>query len=348
MRRSPKLTIQQVQQLQDIINNPKSSGKEVRRAQAVSLLDQDAAIKMIIALTRYSRRQIFDLRKNYLDQGITAILDKKKGKPKELLTRKQREDILAALKDKTPKDYDYDNDYWTAWILGDFIKQQYDVKYKSKTSFYLIFRQAKFTYHKPGRQYHLRDEQEVAKWRKMARPLIKQAMEQSNTVVLAEDEMLLSTQTTFQKIWLPQGQYPKIEISNKRENRSVYGFLNIKTGTEHAFLAQRQNMYITRDILKEIRKIYSAQKLLILWDGAGWHRGSQVQNFIKQDKNIQTIYFPRYSPEENPQEHVWKNGRGHITHNEFIKEIDTATNKFIDYLNETRFSYSLLGFNAES
>lgn len=158
--------------------------------------------------------------------------------------------------------------------------------------------------------------------------------------------MHLSTQTTVQKIWLPQGDYPKIEVASKRESRSIYGFLNVKTGQEHAFKTKWQSMYITADILKELRKIYPAQKLFLIWDKAGWHKGSVAQEFIKQDGDIKTLYFPTDAPEENPQEHVWKNGRSHVTHNLFIKDIDKTTDDFISYLNNTTFSYSLLGFKT--
>jgi len=42
---------------------------------------------MIISLTKYSQRQVFDLRKNYLKKGIKAIKDKREGKPKEILAK---------------------------------------------------------------------------------------------------------------------------------------------------------------------------------------------------------------------------------------------------------------------
>lgn len=73
MQKCDKLTNKQRQELQAIINNSKSSGREARRAQAVLLLNQEMALEAIIALTKYSRRQIFDLRKNYLKQGLVVI-----------------------------------------------------------------------------------------------------------------------------------------------------------------------------------------------------------------------------------------------------------------------------------
>lgn len=347
MKRCPKLNQKQIKELKGVIKDKESSNKEIRRAQAIILIDKEADCNTITTLTNYSRRQIFDLRKDYLKQGLETIKDKRKKQFKELLTKNQRNEIIEILKTKTPKDYNYENNYWTTGTLGDFIKIRYNVQYKSKTSYYLLFKQAKFTYHKPCRKYHLRDEKEIKRWKRKNKPKIKQAFKEPNTVILTEDEMHLSTQTTVQKVWLPQGEYPKIEISNKKESRSIYGFLDIKTGKEHAFKTEWQNMYITCDVLKKLRKIYPNQKLLFIWDGAGWHRGSEVQRFIKEDGNIEIIYFPKYTPELNPQEYVWKNGRNKMTHNKFIQNIDNTTDEFINYLNNTKFNYSLLGYSAK-
>ena len=155
-------------------------------------------------------------------------------------------------------------------------------------------------------------------------------------------------QTTFQKIWLPQGEYPKVEVASSKEARSIYGFFNISSGNEHAFKTAWQNMYITAEVLGKLRTIYPDQEILLIWDQAPSHKGSKAQEFIRQNRKIETIYFPRAAPEENPQEHVWKKGRGRVTHNRFIENIDTATDEFVDYLNKTEFRYSFQVFSAES
>lgn len=344
--KSPKLSQKQESELRNVIYRNEHSSREVKRAQAVILLDKEIDIPSITNITGLGRSQIFNLRNSYLEKGLSAIEDKREKKLKELLTKKQKDEIIEAIKTKTPADcakYFEKSKYWTTGILAEYIFRKYEVAYKSKTSLYIIFRQSKFSFHKPGRVYEKRDEQEVETWKKTIKPIIKRAFSQPNTVVLCEDEMILSTQTTFQKIWLPKGEYPKIEASNKKENRSVYGFLNLKTGIEHAFKTAWQNMFTTTDVLKKLRKIYPNEKLLILWDGPGWHRGKEVISFIQQDKKIETIFFPKYSPEENPQEHVWKKGRSSVSHNFTINDIDETTDNFVSYLNTTKFDYSLLG-----
>lgn len=348
MEKCDKLSLKQERELQSMVSDPKSSGREVRRAQAVLLLDGGTPIKTIIRFTDYSRRQIFDLRKNYLEKGISAIKDKKKGKPKELLTKKQLSEIVKTIKEKTPKDYGYESEFWTTGIVGAVIESEYKVKYKSKTSIYLIFKQARFTFHKPDRLYQARDEQEVENWKDEAKIKVKQALSEKETIVLAADEMSLSTQTTTQKIWLPEGEYPQIKVASKREARSIYGFLNIRNGRETAFKTKWQNMYITYEVLGLLRKVYPTQKLFLIWDKAPWHKGSKARQFIKEDGNIETFDFPRAAPEQNPQEHVWKNGRSKVSHNRFIEDIDKATDEFVKYLNSAIFNYSFPCISAES
>lgn len=310
------------------------------------MLDASEPIAKIEDLTTLKRSRIFGLRKVYQTKGLKAI----RGKPrkiKTLLTGKQLKEIEKTIREGKPADLGYKGErFWTTSLLADYLERSFSVKYRSKTSYYLIFKRIKFTYHKPGRVYVKRNEGQVRKWRKETKPRIQKAWGEENTVILCADEMLLSTQTTVQKIWLPEGEYPQIEVSNTRKNKSIYGFLNLKTGREHAFAAERQTMFETEEKLKEIRKIYPQQKILLLWDNPGWHRGSRVIDFLKKDGRIEAVYFPAYAPEENPQEHVWKTGRTRVTHNQFIPKLEETVAEFLAYLNRTKFSYSLLGFKS--
>ena len=322
---------------------------EIRKSQTILLLDEKNGLKLVKRLIGYGKTQAYTIKKRYLKEGIPSLSDKRKGKPKELLTKQQREEIIETVKTKRPKDCGYEREHWITSILRDWISRNFKVKYKSKTSLYLVFKQAQFTYHKPGRVYDKHDEKEVEAWKAETKPKLDRYLKEENTVLLAEDEMVLTTETTIQKVWLPEGEFPKIICTTGgRKRRSVYGFLNMKTGEEHAFKTEFQNMYQTKDILEEIRNIYPKQKIVLFWDNAGWHRGSVVQDWIRNDGNIEIIHFPRYAPEENPQEHVWKSGREKVTHNEYIENIDVATDTLVEYFKRTRFGYSLLGVSSVS
>jgi transposase len=314
------------------------------RAQAILLTNERGGGARVPPLTGLTRSHAINIKQRYLKEGITALTDKRKGKPKELLTKRQREAILKTLKEKTPKDLGYAHEHWSSSILGDWIEKTCKVKYKSKTSLYLIFRKVSFTYHRPGTKYDERNDEEVAAWQKTATRKLNALMKEKDTVILTGDEMVLTTATTIQKVWLPVGEYPKVEVrTGTRLRRHVYGFLNLRTGNEHAWKTEYQTMYVTKDILKSIRALYPKKKIALFWDNAGWHKGSVVRDFLKEDGNIEIVWFPRYAPDENPQEKVWKAGRSAVTHNEYISDIDTATDALVKFFNNTTFEYSFLG-----
>ena len=339
----------QIKELEEIVEDSARKSAEVRRAQAVLLLHEGTAVATIRRITRLSKTRVFVIYAAYLKQGAEALRDKRQGKPKELLTKKQRSEIVATVGKKSPKQLGFVSEFWTTGILGKWIEEKYDVKYKSKTSLYLVFRKASFSYHKPERRYHEHNEAEVQLWRKTNKTTLEKHLKNPEIVVLCADEMILTTKTTTQKVWLPQGETVRVDVANSSiERRQIYGFLNVKTGREHAFKTMKQNMVVTADVLKQIREIYHKQKIVLLWDNAGWHKGSVVQEFIKQDGYMETIHFPKYAPEENPQEHVWKRGRSETTHNRFIDDIDAATDDLITFLNSTTFPYSLLGMSPVS
>lgn len=338
-----KLSPNQVKELIFYKETKDCSSSELKRIQSVLLINKGHGPELLKELTGYTKKYAFELRKKYLKSGIEELKDKQKKEPRALLTKGQRKQIISVLQTQTPRAFGWDDDYWAPYMIGRLIKEQYNVYYKSKTSLYLLFREAKFTYHKPDQQYKNRDEKVIDGWKTKNIAQINASMNDENTIVLVEDEMMLSTRTTTQKIWLPRGEFPKIDVSSERKIRCIYGFLNVKNGREHAFKTQRANSKESVSLLTKISDIYPNKKIVLIWDNASWHKSAEIKDFLaKTKRNFHLISFPPYAPDLNPQEHVWKEGRKCVTHNTFIKNIDKATDDFVAYLNNTLFDYKFL------
>ncbi len=345
MPKKNDLTVDQINTLKEFIAKKEGSAEEAARAQAILLNARKADSEFIKEIAGLGRSALYKWKKRFIESGIPALLDKEK-KFKSLLTKGQMQATIEILKIETPRVFGYDTGFWTTTILAHLIEEQYGVRYKSKRRLYLLFQEAKFTYHKPGQQYRNRNQALIDRWIEEKTPEIKEHFEDDDTVLLTADEMVLSTQTTFQKIWLPVNTFPKIDVSNDRKNRSVYGFHNVKNGVQYAFKTDWQNSEHTCEVLEKVLQLYPGKKVVIIWDNAPWHRSKEVRAYLQKTKhNIKLIAFPPYAPELNPQEHVWKEGRSQVTHNNFIENIDKATDEFIDYLNNTLFKYELLGFS---
>lgn len=343
MPKRTKLTNEQVSELKELIEIQYGSARELARVQAILMYEKCIELDLIYEMTRLKRSAIFKWRSRLQKHGATALKEKP-SKPRRLLTQNQIAEIVTVIKTQKPKEHGYKAEYWNTTVLGKLIKQNYNVEYKSKKPLYLLFESAKFTYHKPGQQYRNRNQARIDAWVAENTLIIKEHLETPNTVVFVGDEMVLSTQTTSQKVWLPANEYPKVDVSNKRANRSVYGFLNIASGVEHAFKTEYQNGITTCAVLDKLCALYLDKNIVIVWDNASWHRSEEVRKWLGVTKHkIKLMAFPTYSPELNPQEHVWKAGRSSVTHNQFIENIDTATDAFVDHLNKTIYPYQFLG-----
>ena len=316
---------------------------EYRRALAVVTFEAGSPLDKIGLSVKHVQR----MRRTFRSSGVEAFKDKRHNNKPVVLSRAQRDEVLVMLKGTTPNDHGYSNSpFWTTRVLASVIKHDYGVVYASRTSYYLLFKKSSFSFHLPGKQYEKSDPLAVEAWIKEQHTRLEEAFSDPDTVVLCEDEMVLTQATTVQKVWIPQGTTPAvIETNGTRKNRSIYGFLNLKTGKEHAFATERQTMHETAAILGKIRKCYPKEKILLLWDGAGWHRGSVAQQAVAV-LGIEAVHFPPYSPQLNPQEHVWKQGRATVTHNRFIPKIEPVTKELVDYLNTTVFPYTLLHFRS--
>jgi len=342
MRKIEELKIEQVRELEASIKDRESTNTEMRRAQAILILCSGGSESLISSLTGYEKKYVFKLRKKYLEKGLAGLKTKKR-KPKALLTKGQIKSLIKILKTGKPSDFGINADFWSTAILGQLIEEQYGVRYKSKTSYCVLFREAKFSYHKPGTQYKDRNQVRIDEWKEEVKKTLGEFDFKKDAILLVADEMILTTQTTCQKVWLPQGEFPRVEVSTNRKRRCIYGFLNVFSGEEHAFKTEGANSEFTCKVLNKIGKLYPKQKIVIIWDNASWHKSKEVRKFLSETKYyFHLINFPPYAPDENPQEHVWKAGREHESHNRFMGSIDKITDRFVEYLNNTIFDYKFL------
>jgi transposase len=63
--------------------------------------------------------------------------------------------------------------------------------------------------------------------------------------------------------------------------------------------------------LNEAAQCYSDENILMIMDGAGRHKS----HYLQLPENLRLLFLPPYSPELNPQEHLWDELRERYFHN---------------------------------
>ena len=123
------------------------------------------------------------------------------------LQSKQPRDVIGSCPDE----------HWSTYWLGRYIETLAGKRYKSKTSHYLLFKEAKLSFHLPGKTYEKADAEKTATWVKQqsdGRSRLMRAWHGPETVIFCADEMVLTSGTTLQKVWLPKGTYPRVSMAS--------------------------------------------------------------------------------------------------------------------------------------
>lgn len=78
------------------------------------------------------------------------------------------------------------------------------------------------------------------------------------------------------------------------------------------------------EFLKDLKKHFRKQYVILLWDGLPAHRSNEMKEFLAEHKDwLDAERLPGYAPDLNPVEDLWQN----------IKSQELA-NQSADYLSE--------------
>lgn len=136
-------------------------------------------------------------------------------------------------------------------------------------------------------------------------------------VVLLEDECHLLWGDACGYVWGKCGAAIEVLMTNERERQSYYGAVNLLTKEFHLQACSGGNGENTVTYLRSLMELYRGKKLLLLWDGATYHRDTQCQEFLaevnqgleEQDWLVTCLRFAPNAPEQNPVEDIWLAGK---------------------------------------
>lgn len=63
---------------------------------------------------------------------------------------------------------------------------------------------------------------------------------------------------------------------------------------------------------------------------------------LEENPRLEIIFFPTASPDLNPQEHVWKAVRKHVSHNHSEARLPQLADRFLNKLKSTIFKNTFL------
>ena len=125
------------------------------------------------------------------------------------------------------------------------------------------------------------------------------------------------------RVWTKRGQQPVVWTRSQHHKRvNVFGWVNPVTGN-HGMIRQPKGntdgfLAMLRTILCRYRKNF-----IDLWvDQARWHKGPKIDGFLCRYFRLKIHYIPKYHPQLNPQEKLWRTMRYEETTNTYYESFD--------------------------
>ena len=133
--------------------------------------------------------------------------------------------------------------------------------------------------------------------------------------------------------WCEKGIRPSVPCHHIREYRYVYGAVEPLTG-ESCFVVMpycnTERPYCNTEsmnvFLKELSNTFPRDKIILVCDGAAWHKSGS----LRIPENIELVFIPPYMPEMNPIEQIWKEIRKRGFKNEVFKSLQKVVDRLCD------------------
>jgi transposase len=147
-----------------------------------------------------------------------------------------------------------------------------------------------------------------------------EAIEAGDRVVVYLDECHRCHGDAHGYVWGPSDQRIEVPMVNKRERQTYYGAVDPLTGEVIVMEALSGDAAWTIQFLTFVRECYAGKQLLLCWDGASYHRGHAVREYLVSSNHhhpraewpITCIQFAPHAPEQNPIEDVWLQAKSFI------------------------------------
>ena len=171
--------------------------------------------------------------------------------------------------------------------------------------------------------------------------------------MLLEDECHLLWGDVCGRAWGKRNTPIVVPLTNVRQRQTYYGALNLLTHEFHLQEGVAGNGKTTGAYIEWCQTLYPDKKLLFLWDGASYHRGADLQEFLTRENaglpeaewKVTCLLFAPNAPEQNPTEDVWLKGKQYLRkHFAINKTFAQVKRCFSEFLNSLSFTSTKLGW----
>ncbi len=274
------------------------------RVRAINLWKKEKKVKDIAENFGVTKAAVYEWIKYYKKQGLKG-LKKKKAKGAEPKLGKDEIKKLLKMIEKTADNYGFESPLWNYKKITQLIREKFGKSIHFSNVWRLLHKFG-LRSQKPQRQAKERNEKKVKEWIENIWPKILAHARRWQAMVYFQDESAVRLTAFLGTTWAKKRNTPVVRVTGNRGTICVTSA--ISPAGRMVFRLEKETVNSLKHIefLKQVQKNHPRRKIIIIEDGAKPHIAKEVSQFVETQKKKLAIYFlPGYSPELNPDEHVW-------------------------------------------
>jgi hypothetical protein len=160
-----------------------------------------------------------------------------------------------------------------------------------------------------------------------------------------QDEARFGRISDPRRCWAPAGVRPAVNTQIVREYEYAFAALSPHDGVLDTLVLPGVHAEAMSMFLAEVAQRHSDEFILMVLDGAGWHKAKRLQ----VPANMKLIPLPSWSPQLNPVEHLWDEVREKWFSNQVFASLQAVEDRLVTALQtleeDRRRVASLSGFD---
>ena len=145
-----------------------------------------------------------------------------------------------------------------------------------------------------------------------------------------QDESRFGRISDPRRCWAPPAIRPVVPCQIVREYTYAYAAVSPHDGVLDSLILPSVNTEMMQLFLNEVASRHSKEFIVMVMDGAGWHKAKG----LKVPENMRLVFLPPYSPEINPSEHIWDEIREKWFPNKVFHSLNAVENNLFNALQE--------------
>ena len=283
---------------------------EAIRIRAVKRVEAGESPEVVIKALGFTRSQIYEWLAKYREGGVDALRSRKAPGKTPKVNASQLKKIYRLVVEVDPRQLKFEFALWTRDMVRELIWREFKIK-MSEVSVGRLLKKLGLSPQRPTHRALQRDELSVYKWMATDFPALRKLAATENAEIFFGDESSVRSDYHSGTTWAPIGKTPIVKTTGSRYKVNLISAISPKGAMR--FMATEGN--VTATVFMEFLKrlLYKANRpIFLIVDNHSVHRSQAVREFVKSTEGkLRLFYLPPYSPELNPDEHVWNYLKNH-------------------------------------